>query len=123
MDEKWYIPTRRDCGWVIFILLVTVIVLLSTLFAGKPQTFGVISCAVTLASLVLSMIAIFFSLIQGNRHARFSQDAENLIATMRSLQAEINSEHLKNVQLADMMRKMIAEETQEPDKKSSFIAE
>ena len=86
---KFFDILRRDCIWIILILLLIIVAVLALLLTGIKGAGAILSCAATLTSIVLSIVTIIYSIIQGAAATRTSQSTDLAIAEIKQKVQEI----------------------------------
>lgn len=102
---KWKI-TIKDFVWLIICLGLIICFLVGMIFQANVKALEIISGASTAVSIVLSIVAILYTLVEGGNSSRINQDS---IARLSSIDYQLTqlTEKIKEQQALDQQLKKI----------------
>lgn len=96
---------RRDIVWICILFVVVICALLGVIIYDKQGAFDIVSCSATVASIVLSIVAVVYSIVEG---ASSNRVKEETILKLNDLQNEAKKLSERLNELKDFESKLNA---------------
>lgn len=114
---KWKLTTK-DYVWFVFCVILVLCFFIGLFIYDKECAYAVLSGASTAVSIVLSVVAILYTMIEGANSSKVNQDTINKLGNIDSKLQDI-SEKTQILKEFDKELKQIATKTIETIEKSS----
>ena len=94
---------KKDFGWLVFILILALCFSIAGYFVGREYATEVLSIVSTAISIVLSIVAILYTLISGSNSSSVNAETkavlENIDTKLLNLEHKINQKQQVNIEL------------------------
>lgn len=95
---KWQI-TKKDLIWFIVCLFLALCVCVGLLIYNNDNASAVLSCASTAISIVLSIVAILYTMIEGANSSKINQEA---ISKLNQLDLQLEQVSKKTIEMSEL---------------------
>ena len=103
---KWKL-TVKDAVWFIVCLVIVLCFGIGLIISGNNNALSVLSGASTAISIVLSIVAILYTMIEGASSSRINQDSQNKLDHIESQLKEVNQKLFEVKKVDTRVRNLI----------------
>lgn len=118
---------KKDLIYVLIIAAVVVCMLVGVFAYCREGAFDILSCAATIASIVLSVVAIIYTMLEGNNSAKINQDTTNQLQQIKNeikdLSAKMIELNSKKSELNKVLEEAVDAKSETVDKKAWLAIE
>lgn len=109
---KWEI-TGKDAVWFIVCLILVIIGLGALLLSSHTGAMNVISGASTLVSIVLSVVAILYTMIEGADSSRVNEATIDRLSNIEKKISELNEKSVAQASVRNEMKEILSDMMQQ----------
>lgn len=109
---KWKI-TSKDAVWFIACLILIISALGGLLLSPHKGAMNVISGASTLVSIVLSVVAILYTMIEGANSSKINEEAKNRLSGLEKTLLEIRNKSIMQESVRSEMKELLSDMMQQ----------
>lgn len=109
---KWKI-TGKDAVWFIICLILVIVALSGLLLSGHAGAMNVISGASTLVSIVLSVVAILYTMIEGANSSKINAETIDKLSNVEKKLLELNEKSIAQANARNEMKDILSEMMQQ----------